>query len=92
MAAAVTLLDMTAEGGGAAPFDGRHYAALRRGEGGPGWARKVSPQWRKTSATVSAARGTAVAQAMSGAGSGTGCGRRSSGLAAEQTLEVATRR
>ena len=36
MAAAVALLDVAAEGGGAALLDGRHHSALRRGEGGPG--------------------------------------------------------
>ena len=36
MAAAVALLDVAAEGGGAALLDGRHHPALRRGEGGPG--------------------------------------------------------
>ena len=34
MAAAVTLLDVTAERSGAALLDGRHHAALGRGEGG----------------------------------------------------------
>ena len=36
MAAVVALLDVAAEGGGAAPLDGRHHAALRRREGGSG--------------------------------------------------------
>ena len=36
MAAVVTLLDVAAEGGGSALLDGRHHAALRRREGGPG--------------------------------------------------------
>ena len=35
MAAMVTLLDVTAEGGGAALLDGRHHTTLRRGESGP---------------------------------------------------------
>ena len=35
MAAAVTLLDVTAERGGAALHDGRHHTTLRRGESGP---------------------------------------------------------
>ena len=58
----------------------------------PAWARKVSPWRRKTSATVIAARGMAVAHAMSGVGSGTGRGRRSSGLVVEQTVLVASSR
>ncbi len=36
VAATVALLDMAAEGGGAALLDGRHHPALRRGEDGPG--------------------------------------------------------
>ena len=36
MAATVALLDMAAEGGGAALLDGRHHPALRRGEDGAG--------------------------------------------------------
>ena len=36
MTAVVALLDVAAEGGGAALLDGRHHPALRRGEGGPG--------------------------------------------------------
>ena len=35
MTALVTLLDVPAEGGGAALLDGRHHAAVRRREGGP---------------------------------------------------------
>ena len=35
MTAMITLLDVAAEGGGAALLDGRHHAALRRREGGP---------------------------------------------------------
>ena len=34
MAAVVTLLDVAAERGGAALFDGRHHAVLRRRENG----------------------------------------------------------
>ncbi len=92
MAATVALLDVAAEGGGAALLDGliTRRCAVERAT--PAWARKVSPQRRKTSATVSAARGTTVAQLTSGPRCGSGLGRRSSGLAVEQTVLVAISR
>ena len=73
MTAMITLLDVAAEGGGAALLDGRHHAALRRREGGPDLGpERYRRSGGRLSATVSAARGTAVAQSTSWVRSGYG--------------------
>ena len=97
MAAAITLLDMTAENGGAADLDRRHDASLCSGQRG---AMLLTIDFTVAAEDVRHFQPGTVhqpgAQTSCGAGGvgllGPGQGSRSSGLAVEHTLLVAIRR
>ena len=90
MAAVVTLVDVAAERGGAALLDGRHHAVLGRGQNGSDLGSEgVAVAAEDLPHGAGGARHRAH---FDGARREVGRGSRSSGLAVEQTVVVATRR
>ena len=95
--ALIAAFEMPAEDGRAAHFDGRHDAPLFAGHRG---AMLVAIDFAIAAEHIrhfqgGALHGPAAQKTCAGAGwglMGTGCGSRSRGLVAEQTLLVATRR
>ena len=97
MAAAITLLDMTAESGGAADLDRRHDASLRSRQRGAmlltiGFTVAAEDVRHFPPGTVHQPGAQRWWGAAGPAGAGAGEGSRSSGLVVEHTLLVAIRR